>query len=147
MVTKSRQDEVIELVTKLFVYTDSRDWDRLIKDVFSKEVFFDMSSMGAGPGKELTSREICAMWNSGFQGIDHVHHQAGNYIIEFEDENTKASIRCYAIAIHYKDSATQGKTREFVGSYHLRASLTDIGWRLDSFIYNLKFNNGNFDLK
>jgi hypothetical protein len=147
MVTKSRQDEVIELVNKLFFYTDSRQWDALQRQVFSNSVFFDMESLGAGPGTELTAREICERWKTGFEGIDQVHHQAGNYLVDFSEENTKANIFCYAIAIHFKSNAMQGKTREFVGSYKLHAALTDIGWRLDSFTYLLKYTNGNVDFK
>jgi hypothetical protein len=147
MVTKSRQDEVIELANKLFIYTDSRQWDALQRQVFSDTVFFDMESLGAGPRKEMASRQICEMWKTGFEGIDQVHHQAGNFIVDFTDENTNADIFCYAIAIHYKNSATQGKTREFVGSYKLHATLTDIGWRLNSFTYLLKYSNGNVDFK
>jgi hypothetical protein len=143
---KSKREAVVELVNKLFVYTDLRQWDKLLKDVFKEEVLFDMESAGAGPAKKLTAREICDMWSNGFAGIDQVHHQSGNFIVDFMDE-TEADVLCYAIAIHYKQAATLGKTREFVGSYALHASLTDQGWRLDGFRYNLKYINGNTELK
>jgi hypothetical protein len=146
MELKSKREEIVELVNKLFVYTDSRAWDRLLKDVFKEKVLFDMSSLGAGPAKELTAMAICDMWRDGFAGIDQVHHQSGNFIVDFKDE-VEANVFCYAIASHYKQTATQGKSREFIGSYELHASLTDLGWRLDSFKYNLKYVNGNAELK
>jgi hypothetical protein len=145
MEIKSKQDEIIELVNKLFVYTDFRQWSKLQKEVFKDEVLFDMSSLGAGEPKKLKAAAICDMWASGFNGIDHVHHQSGNFIVNFK-EGLEAEVFCYAIATHYKASATKGNTREFVGSYELHASLTDIGWRLDSFKYNLKYANGNTEL-
>jgi hypothetical protein len=145
MEINTKRDAVIELVNKLFVYTDSQQWEKLISEVFTEEVMFDMSSAGEGPAKTLTSKAICDTWSAGFRGIDHVHHQVGNYIVAF-DEDGEADILCYAIAIHYKKSATKGNTREFVGSYTLHASFTDQGWRLDTFKYNLKFINGNTDL-
>ena len=145
MENKSKHDEVVELVNKLFVYTDSRQWNKLLDEVFKEEVLFDMSSAGAGPAKKMKASEICNMWDQGFTGIDHVHHQSGNFIVRFI-EGIEAEIFCYAIAIHYKASATKGKTREFVGSYNFSASFTDLGWRLDSFKYNLKYINGNADL-
>jgi hypothetical protein len=148
MELKSKREAIVELVNKLFVYTDSRQWNRLLKDVFKEKVLFDMSSLGAGPAKELTASAICDMWNSGFSGIDQVHHQAGNIIVNFAGENEgEAEVFCYAIASHYKAAATQGKTREFVGSYNLHASFTDLGWRLDGFKYNLKYTTGNSELK
>jgi hypothetical protein len=143
---KSKRDIIIELVSKLFVYTDSHEWNLLVKDVFKEEVMFDMSSLG-GPAKKLRAIEICDMWKQGFEGIDHIHHQAGNFIVDMDAEGIQANIFCYAIAIHFKDSAKKGKTREYVGSYNLHASFTDLGWRLDGFKYNLKYINGNAELK
>jgi hypothetical protein len=147
MEVKSKREAVIEVVTKLFVYTDLRQWDKILKEVFADKVLFDMSSLGAGEPKELTARAICDMWKDGFVGIDHVHHQAGNFIVEFKEEDVEAVIFCYAIALHYKETATQGKTREFVGSYELHANFTDLGWRLDRFKYNIKYVKGNKELK
>jgi hypothetical protein len=148
MELKSKSESVIELVNKLFVYTDTQQWAKLLKEVFTEKITFDMSSLGAGPPKEITAKEVCDMWKTGFAGIDHVHHQSGNFIVNFKDEDgIEADVFCYAVASHFKQSATQGKTREFVGSYDLHASFTDQGWRLSSFKYNLKYVNGNAELK
>jgi hypothetical protein len=146
MELKSKREAIVELVNKLFIYTDSRQWNRLLKDVFKEKVLFDMSSLGGGPAKELTASAICDMWSSGFTGIDQVHHQAGNIIVDFTEED-EAEVFCYAIASHYKAAAAQGTTREYVGSYNLHASFTDLGWRLDGFKYNLKYITGNSELK
>jgi hypothetical protein len=144
---KSKHDLVVELINKLFVYTDSQQWDKLIKEVFADNVLFDMSSMGAGQPAKMKPGDICDMWSKGFAGIDHIHHQAGNFIVNFKNENIEAEIFCYAIAIHFKKSASKGQTREFVGSYDFHASFTDLGWRLDRFKYNLKYVSGNAELK
>lgn len=143
---KSERDAVVELVNKLFVYTDYRYCEKLAREVFSETILFDMSGQGPGQARTMTATEICDMWHKGFAGIDHVHHQAGNFIVNFNNEGVEADIFCYAIAVHYKNSANNGKTREFVGSYDLHARLTDLGWRLDSFRYNLKYISGNKDL-
>jgi hypothetical protein len=147
MELKSKREAVIDVVTRLFIYTDLRQWDKIQKEVFTEKVRFDMSSAGAGEPKELTAKAICTMWEDGFVGIDQVHHQAGNFLVEFKEEDVEANVFCYAIAIHYKEAAMQGKTREFVGSYDLHANFTDLGWRIDSFKYNLKYINGNKELK
>ena len=137
--------ELQELANKLFMYTDARDWDRLQSEVFTEEVWFDMSSAGGGEPKALPATEICAMWKSGFAGLDSVHHQAGHYLIELMD--TEAVVFAYAIALHYKASARKGNTRMFVGSYDLRAIRRESGWRLSQFKYNLKFIDGNASLE
>ena len=130
-----------ELANKLFMYTDSRDWQKLIDEVFTEYVDFDMSSAGAGPAKNLKAAEICKTWKQGFHGIDAVHHQAGHYIVTLNEST--AEIYAYAVASHYKKSAIKGNTRSFVGSYNLQATTTTEGWRLSGFKYNLKYIDGN----
>jgi hypothetical protein len=146
MVDVSRREAIIEVANKLFVYTDRQDWVRLLKEVFAESVLFDMSSAGGPPAKKISPREICEMWKKGFEGIDAIHHQAGNYIVTFRDE-VNADVICYAIALHYRKDEARGNVREFVGSYDLAMVFTDQGWRIDGFRYNLKYINGNAALE
>jgi hypothetical protein len=132
--------DVIEVVNKLFVFTDSRSWDKIQSEVFAEDVYFDMSSLG-GEISMMTSKQICELWNEGFKRIDSVNHLAGNYIVNIN--NDKAVVFAYATATHYKESASNGKTREFVGTYDIELILLDNGWRINKFKYNLKFMTGN----
>lgn len=84
MVTFSIRDEIVEVINKLFVYTDMQEWEKLQAEIFSNDVFFDMSSMG-GEKAETTSKAICETWKNGFVGIDSVNHLAGNYLIQIHD--------------------------------------------------------------
>ena len=141
MSTFTIREQLIEIVNKLFVYTDGREWQKMQEEIFAQKLLFDMSSLGAGEATEKTAADICAMWEVGFQGIDAIHHQSGNFLVT-STENT-ATVFCYAIASHYKAAATQGKTREFVGSYDVGLSLTGNGWRITAFKYTVKYTNGN----
>lgn len=146
MENKSKRDEVIEVVNKLFIHTDYQEWEKLLGEVFTETVLFDMSSLGGGQPTELRAAEIVRMWKDGFAGIDAVHHQAGNFLVSFKAEALEAAVFCYAIASHYKKAATRGTTRQFVGSYDLHVVLTDQGWRIDQFRYRVKYVEGNVDL-
>src|SRR5712675_224155 len=106
----SIRDSIVEVINKLFIYTDMQQWDKLQTEVFTDRVLFDMSSLG-GEKSDTTSKEICEIWDKGFVGIDSVNHLAGNYLVEINENN--ASVFAYATATHFKKSATQGKTREF----------------------------------
>lgn len=138
-------EQVFDTVNKLFVYTDDRQWTKLIEDVFTAEVMFDMSSMGAGVPKMLLSTEICDMWKAGFESIDVVNHLCGNHLINIS--GNRANAFAYATATHFKNNAQLRKTREFVGTYNIHLILTENGWRIDSFKYNLKYSTGNLELK
>jgi hypothetical protein len=141
--TYSVRDEIVEVINKLFVYTDMQDWQKLQEEVFSDDVYFDMSSLG-GKKAEISSKEICETWKNGFIGIDSINHLAGNYLVHIND--TIATVFAYATATHYKEAATKGKTREFVGTYHISLMKHGVGWRIYQFKYDLKYSTGNLDL-
>lgn len=146
MEVKTKREAVIELVNKLFVYTDSRQWHLLIKDVFKEKVYFDSSSLDGASAGEVTAAAICDLWREGLKDIDHVHHHAGNFVVDFYNEEVQAKVFCYATASHYKKTASRGNTREFVGAYEVHVSFTDFGWRIDKFRYDLKYITGNTEL-
>ena len=140
----NQRDQLIEVANKLFIYTDEQDWEMLQKEVFQEEVHLDMSSLG-GPVSVMSALEICEMWKTGFEGIDSVNHLAGNYLVTIKEK--KAEVFAYATATHYKEAAQNGKTREFVGTYKLGMVHTKKGWRINRFVYTLKYMNGNIALE
>ncbi len=141
----SVREQIIEIVNKLFVYTDNRQWQNLLNEVFTGSVLFDMSSAGGGEPLTISAKEVCDKWEKGFEEIDAVHHQAGNYLVTLNA--AEAAVHVYAIAIHFKKAAKHGKTREFIGSYDLLLSNEPgKGWRINTFRYNLKCITGNVDL-
>ena len=140
----SIREQVIEVVHKLFVFTDAMEWNKLQSEVFTDQVIFDMSSIG-GEKRNTTSKNICEIWEKGFEGLDAVNHLSGNYLVTINDKT--AAVFAYATATHYKKSATNGNTRELVGTYDLHLVQETAGWRIDRFKYNLKYATGNIDLK
>jgi hypothetical protein len=136
------REQIVELVNRLFVYTDQQQWLHLQEEVFTREVLFDLSQAGGGAAGTVSSRSICDGWAQGFSGIDAVHHLVGNHLVSLDGE-AAAEITCYATATHYRADAEKGPLREFVGSYRLHAVRTEHGWRLDRFAYQLKYVTGN----
>lgn len=139
------REEIIEVINKLFVYTDHQEWTKLQEEVFASRVEMDMVSMGAPSPEKISSREICYRWEAGFKEFDSIHHQSGNYIVNINGE--EASVFAYSIASHYKESAKKGKSREFIGSYDLHLMKNQAGWRIDKFKYTLKYSSGNLSLE
>lgn len=137
--------ELTELSNKLFMHTDARAWQQLLDEVFTENIWFDATSLGAGEPKLLIAKAVCDMWQQGFAGLDAIHHQGGQYVITINGDT--ADIYGYAVAFHFKQDAVKGNTRTFVGSYDLKAERTIKGWRLNQFKYNLKFIDGNKTLE
>lgn len=138
------REQIIESINKLFIYTDSQNWTGLEDEVFDKRVFLDMTSLG-GTASELDSSKISAMWKEGFKDLDAINHLGGNYIVELISDET-AKVFAYATATHFKETAKNGKTREFVGTYDFKLRKMNDNWKIYSFIYHLKYMTGNLSL-
>lgn len=134
-----QKDAVLNVVNKLFVYTDTKNWDGLLHDVFTSEVNFDM-----GQPAILQASAITAMWQEGLKDLEAVHHQTGNF--EVTINGNTAEVNCYGTAWHYRQHPSGRNTRVFVGTYTLKLEEGQAGWRINTFIFHMKFIDGNLDL-
>ena len=139
-----QRQEVQDTITKLFVYTDNRDWEK-VAALFAPQVTFDMTSLVGGSPTELTPQEIVSSWDQGLKALEAIHHQTGNYLITIKEDG--AEVFCYGIATHYLKNKTGKNTRTFVGSYDFHLLKIDDGWKIDSFTFNLKYLEGNMKLE
>jgi len=133
----SAREEIIDVVTRLFVATDKRDWDA-VRACFTTQVQFDMTSLAGGEPSVKTPDEIASGWEQGLASIEHVHHQAGNFIVHEHVNAIEADVFCYGVAYHH----TAGRTRMFVGSYNAHVVHAHGEWKIDRFRYNSKFVDG-----
>jgi hypothetical protein len=85
------------------------------------------------------------MWEEGFKELDSVNHLGANYLVNVISE-TEAYAFAYATATHYKESAKNGKKQESLSVNTISSSENKLGMANFSFIYHLKFINGNVDL-
>ncbi len=138
------KEKVKEVVNRLFISTDNRDWDE-VSQLFAAEVLFDMTSMVGGKPVMLTPQEIVAAWEKGLKPIKAIHHQTGNYIVNVNQN--EASVFCYGIASHYRPNKTNQNTRTFVGSYDFHLVKNGKNWQIDKFKFNLKYIDGNQNLE
>lgn len=129
------KDKIIETINHLFVFTDNRDWEG-VKKCFTENVYFDMTSMGAGKAELLKSALIIEAWDKGLKPMEAIHHQVGNYKVEV-DENSANSF-CYGIAFHYRKTKSGNNARTFVGSYNFHLTKIDSRWVIDSFRFDLE---------
>jgi len=136
--------EVEDLVTKLFILTDSLDWKRMLDEILGKEVYFDMRSLTGEEPRELTAKEITDAWEKGLRPMKAVHHQMGNLTVTVSGERAMAT--CYATATHFLPTKGAESTRTFAGSYEIGVAKTLRGWRIDSFRYLSRFVLGNLNL-
>lgn len=137
------REAVIEVVNKLFVAVDTKDWS-LAHRCLAEQVHFDMTSLG-DPGPALrAAHEITAAWQSGLASLQAVHHQSGNFVVRVAGDEAECS--CYGLAYHFRRVRSGRDTRLFVGSYDYRLSRAGESWRITHFRFDLKFIDGNLEL-
>ena len=142
--TLTEKDNIISTVNRLFIHTDNCDWEN-VKECFSDEVMFDMTTVVGGEPIMLTPDDIISSWAEGLDHLEAIHHQAGNYLVDVA--GSEAAVFCYGIAQHYLPNDTGLNTRSFVGSYDLHLVKDDESWRIDKFKFNLKYIDGNANLE
>ena len=140
----SDKQQIVEVITDLFLETDRRNWSGVI-DCFAEQVLFDMSSIGGPPATWTAATEIAAGWEKGLAPLAALHHQAGNFRVW--PEGDEADAFCYGIAIHYRPNATGRSTRTFVGSYDFGLRRVEGRWRIDRFAFHAKWVEGNLELE
>ncbi len=138
------KDEIAEVITRLFVRTDQRDWPG-VRECFAERVLFDMTSLSGGEAAMLAPAEITAGWQRGLEPLAAVHHQMGNLLVHVRGEEADAF--CYATATHWLPNPSGRNSRTFVGSYDFHLVEVAGRWRIDRFRFNLKFIDGNEDLE
>jgi 3-phenylpropionate/cinnamic acid dioxygenase small subunit len=138
------KDRIADVLNRLFVGTDARDW-AAVEACFAGSVLFDMTSLAGGEPVRLTPRQITESWASGLAPIEAVHHQTGNLSVRLTGTGAEAS--CYGIAYHYRKTRSGRNTRVFVGSYEFHLQRHEGGWRIDTFRFKAKFIDGNRELE
>jgi hypothetical protein len=135
---------VEDAVVRMFVATDERDWPQL-EDCFTNPFTLDMTSMLGGSPAEMTPTQIARAWASGFEPLEHVHHQIGNLRTAVDQD--RAVVKCHGIALHHRSKASGLKSRLFVGGYEIDLRASADRWRIQRLVFKLKFIDGNLELE
>jgi hypothetical protein len=137
--------EVEDAVIRMFVATDERDWPT-VESCFTEPFTLDMTSMVGGSPVTMTPRQVANAWAEGFETLDSIHHQVGNF--QTSVEGHRATVRCYGVAFHHRAAiAAAVKSRTFVGTYEIELSPHSDRWRISKLKFNLKFIEGNLELE
>ncbi|WP_196888887.1 nuclear transport factor 2 family protein [Aureivirga sp. CE67] len=137
------QDSPKDVVIKLFVATDQKNWEE-VESLFYKEVNLDYSSMNGNPATILKPSEIVAAWKTLLPGFQFTHHQIGN-VLEKTNKNS-AKVFCYGTASHYLEDE-KGNIWVVIGSYDFELKKNDQNqWQVSSMKFNFKFQEGNTSL-
>lgn len=132
-----------DVVIKLFVSTDNRDWEA-VENTFNSTVLLDYSSMTGNPATQLSPEQIIDSWKTILPGFESTHHQLGNF--QSQTNGAKANVTCYGTATHFLTD-DDGNTWTVVGTYDFALNQNPSGsWKISSMKFNFKYQDGNSKL-
>jgi hypothetical protein len=137
------KDEILDVINRLFIGTDLRDWP-MVLEVLAPELHVDMTSLAGGTPSTMPAADLVQAWEEGLRPIQAVHHQTGNHRVTVAGD--EATAFCYGTATHFRPTASGRNVRTFVGSYDFRLARMERRWRITSFRFNLKYQDGNLEL-
>lgn len=137
--------EVEDVIVRLFVATDERDWTTL-ESCFTDSFLLDMTSLVGGTPITMKPSDVSSAWATGFKPLDHVHHQVSNFQTIISGDS--ATVKCHGVAFHHRAQiSTQMKTRIFVGTYLFDLTKSNGRWLVTRLKFDLKFLDGNLELE
>ncbi|MEO1050725.1 MAG: nuclear transport factor 2 family protein [Bacteroidota bacterium] len=137
------KQHIKEVVTNIFVGTDSQHWEQ-VEGAFASEVLLDYTSMAGGAPAKLAPQQITESWKTILPGFDHTHHAITNFSIEVNDD--EARVFHYGNAEHYLTQSEGGNLWTVVGTYEHHLIKENDVWKVDQMKFNLKYTTGNMDL-
>jgi hypothetical protein len=132
-----------DAVTRVFVYTDRRDWEALA-DVLAVTVDLDYSSLTGAEPARLAGSDVVAAWRENLGGFDATQHLLGSFLVDLPEPD-QAKVSFYGQATHLLD--TPHGERTWTVAAHYEATVRDQkGWRVTALTLHLDWAAGNQQL-
>jgi hypothetical protein len=132
-----------DAITRVFVYTDRRDWEALA-DVLAVTVDLDYSSLTGAEPARLAGSDVVAAWRANVGGFDTTQHLLGSFLVDLLGPD-KAHISFYGQATHLLDTPNGDRTWTIGGHYEATVRDRD-GWRVSALTLHLDWAAGNQQL-
>ena len=140
---KTKTAKIEKTIKKLFIYTDSHQWDKL-KKIFADKVLLDYSSFTGKPAAKLSPDQIIANWSGFLPKFKHTHHQLGNILAK--RKNDVGELFCYGTASHYLPNKSGNHVWTVVGTYKFHLKRIQKKWKVTQMVFNFKYQQGNLEL-
>jgi hypothetical protein len=133
--------EITDLVNRLVLLLDSRDWAGL-QDIFADTVYNDRTSLTGGDPETLAKPEFIGGWQYIMTGFDTVHHLVTGHVIHVDGDKATCNANMQGTHILANDTG-DGDTWAVGGRHEYQAIRTAGGWRISGIIFTIQWATGN----
>jgi hypothetical protein len=134
---------ILELIGRLSLTIDARDWDTL-GQLVTDTVYHDRTSLTGGEPTNLPVAEFVDGWRQTLQGMDAVHHQITNHVISLDGD--EATCAANMQGTHVLANASGGPMWTVGGRHDYQLKRTPDGWRIAGFTFTLQWATGNMNI-
>ncbi|TXR99791.1 nuclear transport factor 2 family protein [Streptomyces sp. col6] len=131
---------VAETCTRMAVYADRREWEKL-DALFADKVVLDYTSLNGGEPVHLTPKEITGSWAATLSGYDSTQHLLANHLVDLDGDRAVCTASFHAT---HRLAAPHGASLWTLGGDY-RWGLTRSGdrWLIDAVVMAATWGDGN----
>jgi SnoaL-like domain len=131
---------IVELISRLVLLLDARDWDAL-EHLFTESVYNDRTSLTGGDPVTLSAPEFVGGWRQLMQNLDAVHHMVGSHVINLDGD--RATCAANMLGTHVFANSSGGPIWQVGGRHDYQLTRTPEGWRIAGITFTIQWATGN----
>ncbi|MBO2447432.1 nuclear transport factor 2 family protein [Actinomadura barringtoniae] len=135
--------DVAQTCTRMAVYADRREWERL-RGLFADKVLLDYTSLNGGEPVWLAPQEIVDAWAATLGGFDATQHLIANQLVEIDGD--RAVCTASFQATHRLATPHGAPLWTLGGDYRWELIRTGGSWLITSVVMTATWGDGNQDL-
>ncbi len=136
----NEQQIIVQVVTSIFNNADKRQWNK-VREHLHFEVYHDYFTLNKKPGEKIKAEAMVTGWSDYLPRFHFTHHVLTNF--EVAQTKETAHVHCKGSGMHFLKAAEGGETWTTIGTYEIGLLQTGAGWKVNSILFNLLFEEGN----
>jgi SnoaL-like domain len=132
--------EIVELINRMVLLLDSRDWDAL-EHLFTDTVYNDRTSLTGGEPETLGVAEFVGGWRYLMANLDAVHHLVTNHVINLDGDRAVCTANMQGT--HVLANPSGGAMWTVGGRHDYQVTRTSDGWRISGITFTIQWATGN----
>ena len=135
--------EIIELVGRLSLAIDAKDWDAMAQ-LFTETVYHDRTSLTGGEPYTAPVAQFVEGWRQTLDAMDAILHQITNHVISVDDD--EATCTANMQGTHVLANPSGGDMWSVGGRHVYQLKRTSGGWRICGLTFTLQWATGNMNI-
>jgi hypothetical protein len=134
---------ILELIGKLSLLLDARDWDAL-EGIWTNPLHYDRTSLFGGEPETLTPAELVAGYRQNLGGLDATNHLITCHVISLDGD--RATCAANMQGVHVFANSSGGPIWTVGGRHDYQFERTADGWKIASLKFTIQWATGNMNI-